>query len=230
MELKYDPETNILFDGKAVSPWDRAIEEPHLRLPAPWPGIGRSLRAARAQFVEASAGHPSGYLLSSVDKSLALRETPSLRAQDRIVIYSPKDHSWLGSHECLVYSRMPIEAFRSGPRWQQFAATSQLIAGIRDGRYEFSTQLRVITHARFVQPFLDMVLIFLGLPFVLETQRRHLFSSAAKSLLVAGAFSIIVVVCRAMGVQGIVSPALSAWLPLAILAPAAVLLSEPLHR
>jgi lipopolysaccharide export LptBFGC system permease protein LptF len=230
MDLRYDPETNILFDGKSINARDQSIEQVQLRLPSSWPGLGRSIRAEKARFQDATAEHPSGYRLSGVESRIPLPQVSSVRAREQTILFSPKDFPWLGAAECFVYSRMPVEAFRGGGRWRHYASTSQLIAGIQDGSMEFSPDVRVTTHARFVQPVLDLLLLFLGLPFALESQRRHVFSSAAKSLAVITIFSLIVGFSRAFGIQGVLAPALAAWLPLAILAPAAVWLSGPLRR
>ena len=56
-----------------------------------------------------------------------------------------------------------------------------------------SPHIQVMIHARGVQPLLDMVLVFLGLPGALQTQRRHMVSAAAKSLLAVSVFSLVVV-------------------------------------
>ena len=88
--------------------------------------------------------------------------------------------------------------------------------------------MEITLHSRFVRPLLDMSLIFLGLPIAVSSQRRHIFSGAAKSLLVVAIFSLVTLVCHGLGVQTLVEPAMAAWLPLLILGPAAMLFSGPL--
>ncbi len=230
MEMQYDPETDILFDGQSAHTKTQTIEGIRLRLPHAWADVGKSIRASHAMFVRADEKHSSGYLLTGLQPPDALLGQPSLRQGARTLIMTPTDAPWLKPDQCFVYSRLPVEAFQGGARWHHYASTWQRIRGIYDGSLEASPEVQVGTHVRLVQPLLDVTLLFLGIPLALGSQRRHVFSSAAKSLVVIAAFTIVVLSCHALGWQGVVRPDLAAWLPVLLLAPLAVLLSEPLHR
>jgi lipopolysaccharide export system permease protein len=227
MQMRYDPETDVLFDGQTIHPKTNSIAGAQLRMPLAWPPVGRTDRAERAIFSPANDIRPSGYLLRGVQDA-DLRQASSLQWKDRTLVFAPRDASWLKADECFVYSRLPVEAFQGGARWQRYASTRQLIAGMYDGSIEGSSEVRIAAHARFVQPFLDVVLLFLGIPAVLGIQRRHVFSSAAKSLAVIAGFSVVVLASHALGWQGLLAPSLASWLPLLILVPLATLVAEPL--
>ena len=85
-------------------------------------------------------------------------------------------------------------------------------------------------HVRFVQPLMDITLVFLGIPLAMGGETRRLVSAAAKSIAAGVLFGLVVLTCHGMGIQCVISPALAAWAPLIVMAPVAILLSEPLRR
>jgi lipopolysaccharide export system permease protein len=226
---RYDPESNILFDGEELLPSARQIRELSLRLPTSWTPWGRSVSAGLATFLPATRDRPAGYLLEGL-KTAHAGSIPSYRQNNRIVIYAPSEAAWLRPDTYFVVCRLPIEAFQDGQRWRLYNSTLHLVRGVRSGELESAPDVRLAIHVRALQPFLDLSLIFLGVPFVLESQRHHFFLSAGKTILVGSIFTLVVVLCHSLGLQGMVSPYFAAWLPLLVLAPTAVLISGSLSR
>ena len=70
----------------------------------------------------------------------------------------------------------------------QFASTAQLIAGLRNPSVDFGADVRVEIHSRIVHPFLDVTLLFLGLPLVLTRENRNVFLAIGLCLLVVTVF------------------------------------------
>ncbi len=226
---RYDRETDILFDGDTAFPRDGLIQSPRLLLPITWQGIGRKLTAATAKFQPATESQPAGYLLDDVDADEPLDQLDALVVGERRLIVTAKDDTRLAKNQVFVISRMSVDQLRRGRQWQQFTSTATLVAGMRSGVVDYSPDVRVMMHARLLQPFLDVTLIFYGLPLALALDRRHIVTAAAKSLLALIGFGIVVLVCHGLGVQCVVSPALAAWLPLIVLIPIAFLVSKPLR-
>jgi lipopolysaccharide export system permease protein len=111
------------------------------------------------------------------------------------------------------------------------ASTPTLVAGLRRPSVDFGLDAKVTIHSRIVQPFLDITLLFLGLPLVLTRESRSLFAAAGWCLLVVLIFSLFVTACQALGNRGyLLGPALSAWLPLIVFVPAATAASVPIFE
>ena len=88
----------------------------------------------------------------------------------------------------------------------------------------------VTIHARLLQPVLDMLVLFLGLPVVLSRESRNAFIAVGSCLLIVTVFVIVSLALRSMGMNYIISPSLAVWLPLMIFVPLAVLIGGPLRR
>ncbi len=226
---RYDRETDILFDGETAVPRDGLIQSPRLMLPRTWPGMGRKLTAATAKFRPASESDPSGYLFDNVDADRPLNQLDAFLVEGRPIIITAKDDPRLDENQVFVASRMSVDQLRRGRQWEQYTSTATLIAGMRSGVVDYSPDVRVMMHARLLQPFLDVTLVFYGLPLGLALDRRHIVMAAAKSLLALIGFGLVVLVCHGLGIQCVVSPALAAWLPLIVLIPVAFLVSKPLR-
>ena len=226
---RYDNETGIRVYGEAIMPHEDAIINPRFRLPFTWSKMGRTLNAERAEFQEAQQGRPAGYLFHGVTNKPLLREIPSFSREGQPIIFSPFDQDWLAEDECFVVSNLRLEQLRRGMQWQQYSSTGQLIAGLHNRSVDFGSDVRVLVHMRFVQPILDIVLLFLGLPFVVSAQRSSVFMATGKTMLVVVFFSVVVLSSQAMGIHCVFSPAFAAWAPVLLLAPMAVLLSSPLQ-
>ena len=226
---RYDNETDVLFEGRAVYLAENRIEQPRLRLPRTWGPLGRTLRAREAIYTPVPDGWPPGYLLKGIDKPELVAQQQSLWLQDRPLVLSPHDQDHLQADEVYVVSNMPIDFLYKGRRWNEFSSTAQLMHGFRGGSIDRSADMQILLHRRFVQPAMDMTLLFLGLPAVVMGHQRRVLLSAGKSLLIVGAFSLIVLFCHAAGMQAAISPVLSVWLPLLLLVPLAFLLSRPLR-
>jgi len=101
---------------------------------------------------------------------------------------------------------------------------------LRNPSVGFGPDVRVTIHSRFVQPILDIALLFLGLPLVLTREQRNVFSAIAMGGFVVGTFFSVVITCHALGSNYLLSPALAAWCPLMLFVPLAVWMAEPLRE
>ena len=231
MTPRYDHETRILLDGERVIPKLDQIVNPRFQLPAMWEGVGRKLLAERAQYVAATADRPAGYLLFRVQTENEAASLPAFEIGGRPVILTPREFPWLQPDQVFMVSDLTVEQIHRGRQWQQYSSTPQLIADLQNRSLEYGADTRVLIHARFVQPVLDLVLLFLGLPIALTTAGSSgLLLSAGKNILMIAGFSLTVLISHGLGIHCLISPALAAWLPLIILLPIGVAVSEPLRR
>jgi len=220
LTAQLDHRTNILLGGKETVAAERKIIQPIFRIPGSLGQFGRQLVAVTATYRQPSGEHPGGYLLDRVSQPDNLDDLASFPPEDPIIL-TPKDHDWLEAGQCFVTSEITFEHLAADRVWQQYSSTQELIEALRNPSLDYGADTRVAVHRRFVQPLLDMTLLFLGLPLVLARSHRNLFVAAAQCLLLVGLFFVVSLACQAMGNTVMVRPVLAAWLPLLIFVPIA---------
>ena len=96
-----------------------------------------------------------------------------------------------------------------------------MIHQLRSPSTDLGADVRVAIHTRFIQPFLDTTLLFLGLPFVITRTNRNPFLAIGLCLAVVTTFMVVSLACQSLGTNGWLAPTLAAWLPLLVFAPIA---------
>ncbi|HVA47516.1 MAG TPA: LptF/LptG family permease [Pirellulales bacterium] len=228
---RYDNETSILMQGRATYSNKSRIEEPSFLLPEALNKYGKQLSAPNAYYLAPEENHPGGYLFQGVTSPERLLANHSLAMDGKPVVLTPLDEPrWLKSDECFVASNVSFEQLSGGRGWRQFSSTRQLIAGLSNPSLglagEFGADVRVAIHGRVVQPFLDLTLLFLGLPLVLHGTNRNVFIAIGLCGVVCTAFMLVVMGCQYLGQISLIRPALAAWAPLMVFVPVAVAMYE----
>lgn len=222
---RYDFTTNVLLGGQALVVRDRRIRRPKFVLP---PGLnhhGSHLIAEDAFYEPAQSGRPSGYRLVKVEEPAALLAGPSLTMGGRTTIITPADApDWLAADECFVASEVDFVQLRSGRAMRQFASTAALLEGLGNPSLDYGPDVRVLIHARIVQPLADVTLLFLGMPLVLGRDNRNVYLSIGLGLGVVVMFSLVALASQYLGGILWLDPPLAAWLPLFCFVPLAVAL------
>jgi lipopolysaccharide export system permease protein len=225
---KYDPQSDVLLRGLALFASDRRIEAPNFRLP-PEAGLwGKELVGQAAYFRAAEGERPAGWLLMGVHQPEDLAELESLSVHGRPLLLSPKNHAWLKPGECFVVSQLSFEELYVGSGWRHYLSTPELVFGLKSRALENSNELKILLHSRFLQPLLDLVVLFLGLPLVLRRDARKIFVTAGMSMTLVGTYYAVTLFCRALGNNYLLSPALAAWAPLLAFGPVAFVSARPL--
>jgi lipopolysaccharide export system permease protein len=125
-----------------------------------------------------------------------------------------------------------VALYRSGD-WVELLSTSRIDMLIaRPGNYGQANLLRV-KHWRFVQPFMNVVLLLLAIPCVLTREPGHLKSAATRCLILTGIGMGSMFLSHQLagspppGADWAVTwPALMAWMPVLIFGPVAVFLLD----
>lgn len=222
---RYDHETDIFLSGGKSIAAEAAMLRPVFRLPRPLHGFARQIEAEKATFVPEDDDHPDGYLMDSVSRPSGINALGAVEFDDRVVVYTPRDSQWLKPGQCFVVSRVSFDQLLAGSSWQRFASSRELLAGLRSAGLSYGAEARVTVHARFLQPFLDLTLIFLGLPLVISRHQRGLFVAIGHTTLVVSVFVTVVMASRALGSNYLLSPSMAAWLPLIVFVPLATALA-----
>jgi len=232
MDSIHDNQTDILFRGATTFANKKRIENPDFHLPRPSPldRYGQNLIAREAYYESAEGDRPAGYLLQGVTKPVGLANKESLLLDGKPVVITPRDADWLKSDECFVVSGITFQQLAGGDNWQSHSSTAQLIAGLKNPSLDYGANVRVAVHSRMVQPFLDITLLFLGLPLVLRKENRNVFVAIGACAAVVSLFMTVTIICRSLGASYLVSPALGAWLPLILFVPPAVVLGDSMRQ
>jgi lipopolysaccharide export system permease protein len=230
---QYDNVTDLLIQGRHAFLKEKQIESPEfvtLSCKPPLRAYGKQWSAAAAQFMPARDGRPAGYLLTGVTEPKNLAQLPSLALEGRIVLMSPHDYpNWLKPNEAFVVSDVTVDALTGGTILQRFASTGELIWALKNNSIYFSPDVRVTIHSRILQPLLDITLLLLGLPLVAARDNRNVFVAIGMCVGLVALFFVVSIACQQLGANCLIRPpALAAWVPLMIFAPAAVGMSEAL--
>jgi lipopolysaccharide export system permease protein len=149
---------------------------------------------------------------------------PSLLDKGMPVLLTPYDRpDWLKPDQCFVVSDLSFQQLTGNVA---FASVYQLIAGLHNPSMEYGADVRVAIHSRFVQPLLDIVLLFMGLPLVARRESRKVFLAIGVCMAVTTMFMLTVTGFQRLGEISMIPAAMAAWAPLMIFVPSAVGLSH----
>jgi len=222
---RYDHETDIFLSGGKSIVAEAAVLRPVFRLPRQLHGFARQIEAEKARFLPANDLHPDGYLMETVTRPSGINALDDVEVDERVIIHTPRHSDWLEPGQCFVASRVSFDQLLAGSTWQRFASSRELLAGLRSAGLNYGAEARVTVHARFLQPILDLTLVFLGLPLVISRHQRGLFVAIGHTTLVVSVFVTVVMASRALGSNYLLSPSMAAWLPLIVFVPLATALA-----
>lgn len=229
IRAQYDNVTDIFFDGVGINLAARTIEAPHFVLPQTLATPGTQVIGKEATHTPAIEGRPAGYLVHEVDSKRTAVQS-SLRLGERSIVLHPRDTKWLRPDQVFIVSDLPFEQLRDRSHWKQSASTSSLIRAARNKSLDMGADVSVAIHARCLQPIVDVLIVFLGLPIVLSRESRNAFIAVGSCMLTVGIFVVAVLGMHNLGASYLLSPSFAVWLPLMIFVPIAVWISEPLRR
>ncbi len=128
---------------------------------------------------------------------------------------------WVEPNNCFVVSNVPFDFLVSNSSWREYAGTWDLIQAVRNKSLDVGNQIHATIHVRLLQPLLDVVILFLGLPLILTSRDRNVFKAMGISGLIIILFMVTQKGCQFLGANYDI-PVLGAWLPLLIFGPLAV--------
>jgi lipopolysaccharide export system permease protein len=113
--------------------------------------------------------------------------------------------------------------------WIVYTTTSDLLRWLNRMDSNKLAYVAVQFHARLTRPLLGMVLVLLGLSVILRDQNRNVFISAGMCLILCGFFFAACFSCQSLGNNEVISPALSAWLPVLFFGPLSFVMFDAVH-
>ncbi|MDR2169610.1 MAG: LptF/LptG family permease [Planctomycetaceae bacterium] len=217
-----DNETGITIHGDKTFRNESRISAPNFILRNPIVKQITYLKAKDAIYHPANQKHKAGFMLIDIqDMPDAIKEE-SLSINNQKIVISHKDEpDWIDENCCFVVTNVPFDYLASNDAWRQYASTAEMFHAARNKSLDVGNRITGVIHARLLQPFLDVMLLFLGLPVVLLNSDRNIFKTLGLSSLIVISFIAIREVCQHFGAS-MDMPVLGAWLPLLIFGPIAI--------
>ena len=213
-----DSDYGLLIAGKSIASQSKTIRNPVFVVFGPASRLVTQIQAEAATYREPTDGVPAGYLLTGVGSAKFLSE-PSVVVDGVDYLRLPSDTLWLSPDQCFLPSSIEFEMLR-GSSAKQFASTGDLVWRAKNQGDYYGDDLQLLIHQRFLQPFLDVTQLLLGLPFVLSSRRRNIVQMTIACFLTYGVFfgfsAILALLC---GSSSLLTPTLAIWIPLLVFAP-----------
>lgn len=228
---KIDYRTGIAFSGELLLLTQDGILAPEVRIPGALQVGYRKIKAESAFFEPAESGKPAGFRFHKVNFPTDLIEMDSTISESgETLVYTPRDFEWLHKNQCFIATELNTQKFLVSAD-AKYKSTPELIDELQAPKKRKANELAVELHSRFLKPVMDFTLLLLGLPLVIRNLEKNLVSGVLGGLGVIVLFLVIETTCHSLGVRGVISsPALSAWLPLFILFPIALIFMRDLSR
>lgn len=228
---KIDYKTGVTFSGDLLLLSKDGILAPEARIPSGLEAGFQKIKAESAYFEVAESGKPSGFRFHKVNFPQDMREMNSVESMNgETLVYTPRDFEWLHKNQCFLATELNTKNLLVSAD-AKYKSTSELIGELKAPKKRKANELAVELHSRFIKPVMDFTLLLLGLPLVIRKLEKNLVSGVLGGLGVIVIFLLVEMTCHSLGVKGLLlSPALSAWLPLLILFPVSLIFMRDLSR
>lgn len=225
---KYDKVRRILVDGERIRVSDGQLTRPQLRVDGNYPGFGDMIIADNAYWESASGAgsgevsRPSGFRLVEVRRPDGIDQMASVFWKEQPVLLTSRDVDWLADNEMFLCTTVSPDLLVTNVASTRRASIWELARYIDNPAVHSPLSLKVLFHERMLRPLLDVILVTLGLPLMVNRHGRNVFVMMAAAMLTVLAFFAIKTLTGALGGSGyMMTPALAAWMPILIMGPIA---------
>jgi lipopolysaccharide export system permease protein len=122
-----------------------------------------------------------------------------------------------------------FEALTRSRTWFVFTSTYRLLQELNQPDSTRLASMAVLFHMRLTRPILGLLLVVMGLAVILRDQNRNVFINTALCLVLCAAFFAARFTFKHLGDTEILSPALSAWIPVFVFGPLSFVLFDAIH-
>lgn len=125
--------------------------------------------------------------------------------------------------------QVDFEALTRDPNWFLHASTWRLYQELQRPESTRLAPMAVLFHSRLTRPVLGILLVLLGLSVILRDQNRNVIISSGMCLVLCGVFFATCYLCKMLGDNEYLNPALAAWLPVLFFGPQAIVMFDAVH-
>lgn len=223
VEPKTDPLTAVYITGEALDLSNKVIIKPVFNMPLILNDYGQTISAEYAIWKPEILGNgaeparPAGYLLKNVKANKCLDDQGSLMINNKPALITPLNNTWLEKGDCFLKSGIEVEDLTLNSELLEYSSISELKRIMERMPMNQRTDAAIIIHKRIVRPFIDFCIIFVGLSFILANDNRLLLI-LLKAAIWWGTTWIIINMSSALAGESdqLLTPSVSAWIPLII--------------
>lgn len=202
----------VLFQAQLAHREDQSLENVHITFPLEVVGQLQNVHAKLAYYVtDPKTGVPCWKLVQHTPLQIA-RANEKVRLEDDGIY---------------LHSNVTFQDMIRHRNWKSFASTAELVEQLQSETLKDPNEVRIIVHNRFMQPVMDLLLVLIGIPFVLQWERKNIYRSVAVSMLLSATFFVVDGTAGYFANHGHVDPLTAAWIPVFIFAPLSLSL---MHR
>jgi lipopolysaccharide export system permease protein len=214
--------TGIKIRGSEVSITQNRISKVEVQLPVYGGSAVSHIQADQGFFFPAAENQTAGIKLQGVTYP-SQRENFKSEVQNGIQLFWPTDQAWLKPDECYVACHFDPYQAAYGPSLLNYQSIPEMMTELRKPRAWYGNQSQINVHARFIRPLLDMSLLLIGLPLVIQRKEKNVFVASGLCFGLVAVFVLFVMASHALGQYSILQPAaLAAWLPAIVFFPMAI--------
>jgi lipopolysaccharide export system permease protein len=217
-----DNVTGIAIQGEILFRKERLITDANFVLHKPLVKQPAYLKAAKAVYYPADKKYPAGFMLLGLKEEQEITKGETIKIGNKdIVITNRSEPDFVKNGDCFIATNVPFDYLGADDAWRQYGSTWELVKAARNKCLDVGNRVTSVIHCRLIQPFLDITLLFLGLPLIVGSGDKNIFKAMGISALVVFAFLAVCQGCQWLGSSADM-PVLGAWLPLIIFLPIAV--------
>jgi lipopolysaccharide export system permease protein len=214
----YEP-NGIHIEGRVASRKGMVVkEEFFVVIPETMGGDIINLTAKEGRYVPPGNGRYSGgwRLIGTTPPELENWQNPVLE--------------WIDPGNYFLHTtEVDFDTLTRSRSWYVFASTPRLYRELCKPDSTRLAPMAVLFHTRITRPILGFILVLAGLSIILRDQNRNIFLSAGFCVVLCGFFFVALFVCKSLGDNDYISPALSAWLPVLTIGPFSAVLFDAVH-
>jgi lipopolysaccharide export system permease protein len=212
---------DVHISGDKAVRRDRRVDKFCVTIPETLAGTVIHLVAKEAHYVPGAAPRQGGWEMVG---------TEVLGTEPREVTSIPGILDQRDNGRYFLHTReVDFEAVTHNRNWFIMASTPQLYDELQRPESTRLAAMAVLFHTRLTRPILGMVLVLLGLSVILRDQNRNVVISSGMCLVLCGVFFATCYACKMLGDNEYINPALSAWLPVLLFGPHALVLFDAVH-
>lgn len=204
---------HVLIHAQLAHREDESLENVYVTLPVEVAGQLQNIHVKRAYYQKDPKGDGYGWRLPNPSPVQLSRASDKVRMDEDGSLF--------------VKSNVSFRDMIRHRNWKNFASTQELVEQLQSDELKDPHEVRIMIHNRIMQPVIDMLLVLIGIPFVLQWERKNIYRSVAVSMLLSGLFFVVDATAGYFANHGHIDPLTAAWIPIFCFAPVSFAL---LHR
>lgn len=200
----------VLFRGSGAHREDKRLDNVNVTLPEEVVGQLQEIHCANAYYRTDETTGKTGWLLEKPSALHIVRPTEKVKP--------------LPDGNIFLFSNVTFIDMIRKANWMEFASTTELLGYLSKEDAKNPHSIRILIHGRLMEPVLNIILVLIGIPFVLQWERKNIYRSIAVAMLLSGLFEVVIIVSAYFSSFGYVDPMTAAWIPVFTFGPLAFVL------